>query len=372
MCSSWYQYAYVTPYWKAGETLSPTTRRGIRQRATTGCRSISTPAASSMPPCTCCTRASSPRRCATWAWCTFDEPMLRLFNQGIILGPDGEQMSKSRGNVVAPDEWVEQIRRRHRARLSDVHRPVGCGRAVELPGHRGRAALPGSRVERGRPSQGSGVRGQESAMRICEAQVRELRRITHRTIQRVTEDIEAFKFNTIIAALMEFNNYLVKAKETAVYGTPAWDEAIDSLLLMMAPEMPHITEELWQRRHGQGKFAGRAQHPRPRPGRPSIPSWPRPTRSRWSCRSTARCAIKHRGAGRHQRRGGARAGAGQPGRPEVDGGQAGAQGDLCRREADQYCCWVEDDGNDDRRARRSSRTVPLLVTRHSSSTRHHQ
>ena len=66
----------------------------------------------------------------------------------------------------------------------------------------------------------------------------------------MTEDIEQFKFNTIIAALMEFNNYLVKAKETAVYGTPAWNEAVDSLLLMLAPEAPHIAEELWQQRHG--------------------------------------------------------------------------------------------------------------------------
>jgi len=81
------------------------------------------------------------------------------------------------------------------------------------------------------------------------AQTRELRHMTHATIQRVTEDIEQLKFNTIIAALMEFNNYLVKAKETAVYGTPAWDEAVDSLLLMLAPEAPHIAEELWQRRH---------------------------------------------------------------------------------------------------------------------------
>ena len=46
--------------------------------------------------------------------------------------------------------------------------------------------------------------------------------MTHATIRRVTEEIEQFKFNTIIAALMEFNNYLVKAKETAVYATAAW------------------------------------------------------------------------------------------------------------------------------------------------------
>jgi leucyl-tRNA synthetase len=87
-----------------------------------------------------------------------------------------------------------------------------------------------------------------------ETLTRELRHMTHKTLRKVTEDIEAFKFNTIISSLMEFNNYLVKAKETPVYGTPAWEEAIDMLLLMMAPEMPHIAEELWQRRHGAGTF----------------------------------------------------------------------------------------------------------------------
>jgi leucyl-tRNA synthetase len=59
----------------------------------------------------------------------------------------------------------------------------------------------------------------------------------------------------VIAALMEFNNYLVKAKGTAVYGTPGWEEAVDSLLLMLAPFVPHVTEELWQQRHGKGKFS---------------------------------------------------------------------------------------------------------------------
>ena len=67
MCSSWYQYAYVSPYWKAGEKLSPDDLPWDRERATTGCRSTSTPAGPSMPRCTCCTRASSPRRWPTWA-----------------------------------------------------------------------------------------------------------------------------------------------------------------------------------------------------------------------------------------------------------------------------------------------------------------
>jgi leucyl-tRNA synthetase len=86
-----------------------------------------------------------------------------------------------------------------------------------------------------------------------QAQERELRHVTHRTIKKVTEDIEAYKFNTLIAGLMEFNNYLVKARDTAVYGTKAWEEALDMLLLMLAPETPHIAEELWQHRRGRSK-----------------------------------------------------------------------------------------------------------------------
>jgi leucyl-tRNA synthetase len=78
--------------------------------------------------------------------------------------------------------------------------------------------------------------------------------VTHRTIKKVTEDIEAYKFNTLIAGLMEFNNYLVKTKETLVYGTPAWEEAADVLLLLLAPETPHVAEELWQRRRGRSEF----------------------------------------------------------------------------------------------------------------------
>jgi leucyl-tRNA synthetase len=81
--------------------------------------------------------------------------------------------------------------------------------------------------------------------------VQELRRLTHRTIRKVTEDIEReFQFNTAIAALMEFVNGLYKftagTKEAGnAADAPALREAIDSLLLMLAPFAPHIAEELW-------------------------------------------------------------------------------------------------------------------------------
>jgi leucyl-tRNA synthetase len=182
--------------------------------------------------------------------------MLRLHNQGIILGPDGERMSKSKGNVVSPDEWVERYGADAvRAYLMFIG-PWEAGGPWNFQGIEGvRRFLERAWAVAAEPGkgQGAGERGREGAGDMgqdVETLERELRHVTHSTIQKVTEDIEAFKFNTLLAALMEFNNYLVKAKETAVYGTPTWDEAVDSLLLMLAPETPHIAEELWQRRHG--------------------------------------------------------------------------------------------------------------------------
>jgi leucyl-tRNA synthetase len=68
-----------------------------------------------------------------------------------------------------------------------------------------------------------------------------------RTIKRVGDDMADFRFNTAIAGLMELNNTLIKAKETSVVNTSVWNQAIRSLILMMAPIFPHVAEELWHR-----------------------------------------------------------------------------------------------------------------------------
>jgi len=81
--------------------------------------------------------------------------------------------------------------------------------------------------------------------------VADLRRWTHKTIKRVSDDMEAFTFNTIIAGLMEFTNALLKAKQTPVYGGEAWNEAVETLLLLLAPCCPHVAEELWGRIGGE-------------------------------------------------------------------------------------------------------------------------
>jgi len=63
----------------------------------------------------------------------------------------------------------------------------------------------------------------------------------------VSGDLETFKFNTMLAALMEYNNYLIKAKTTPIIYTAVWKEAIETLVLLLAPSAPHLAEELWHR-----------------------------------------------------------------------------------------------------------------------------
>ena len=171
----------------------------------------------------------------------FDEPFVRLFNQGHILS-EGEKMSKSRGNVVAPDEYVGEYG-------ADS---VRCYLMFIGPWDQG-----GSWSE-------SGVNGvsrwlnrvwdmctRDSAeldsSPVDEGAVRDLERTVHKTIRRVTEDLERFKFNTSLAALMECSNTMGRAWETGSLNADAWDGAVEKLLLLLAPMAPHISEELWER-----------------------------------------------------------------------------------------------------------------------------
>jgi leucyl-tRNA synthetase len=169
-----------------------------------------------------------------------DEPMIRLFNQGVILGPDGNRMSKSRGNVVAPDEQVDRWG-------ADAFR---CQLMFVGP------------WDQGGPYNPTGMSGIARWLNRCWSLVTEpvariaapdsdatkaLRRSTHTTIAAVTRDIEGFQFNTAIAALMEHANAMQRARSSGPVDGGAWDEAVRSLLLLMAPLAPHIAEELWER-----------------------------------------------------------------------------------------------------------------------------
>ena len=250
MCSSWYHYAYVSPYYQAGEPAH----------------------ADSMP--------FDPEQGAYWlpvdqytggiehatmhllytrfftkamrdmGVVDLYEPMLRLFNQGMVLGEDGDKMSKSRGNIIAPDGLVERYGADTvRAYLMFFAR-WGQGGPWDSQGIRGiqrfledvwSLVLEPCTWPTGQVPKPDGA-GQAS-----EREVRALRRAVHQAIKKVGEDVESFSFNTAIAALMALRNTMKAAKQLPVAHTPAWDEAVENLLLLMAPFTPHIAEELWTR-----------------------------------------------------------------------------------------------------------------------------
>lgn len=167
------------------------------------------------------------------------EPMVQLRNQGIILGEDSEKMSKSRGNVIAPDDLV----RRYGA---DTVRAY---------------LMFFARWDMGAPWNSNGIEGTARWLRRSwalllepvgrpaagEQVLKDLRRKTHQTLRRLTHDFERFEFNTIVSGLMELMNEMYKARESGAAGSPEWKEACDIYLRMLAPVAPHIAEEIWAR-----------------------------------------------------------------------------------------------------------------------------
>jgi leucyl-tRNA synthetase len=173
----------------------------------------------------------------------FGEPFTRLFNQGIIVR-EHQKMSKSRGNVITPDDLVASLG-------SDTVRaylmflgPWDQGGDWSDSGISGMSRwlnrLWGLVL-------GDYGQGRKVSSDVSQKSERELARITHQTIRKVTGDMEKLRFNTMIAVLMEFSNYLAGVKEDGSVSPSVWEESIGVLLLLLAPSVPHLAEELWQR-----------------------------------------------------------------------------------------------------------------------------
>ena len=181
-----------------------------------------------------------------------DEPFKRLFNQGQILGADGERMSKSRGNVQDPDELVSRFGA-DTVRLflmfmgpwdqGGPWSPSGIGGVHRFLSRVWTIAIDPHGTERGNPESGHLPEGEDNA-----AAGAALRRAAHKTLKVVTSEYGSFKFNTMVAHLIELANTLMRYRGTSVAGGPEWGEAVRLLLLILAPSAPHITEELWSRR----------------------------------------------------------------------------------------------------------------------------
>jgi leucyl-tRNA synthetase len=171
----------------------------------------------------------------------FDEPFLKLFNQGHIIA-GSQKMSKSRGNVIAPDDYVGEVG-------ADVVRcylmflgPWDQGGEWSDSGMNGVARWM-NRVWEMAQRDGTTLDARE----VDEEAVRDIRRMAHKTVRRVTEDIERFKFNTALAALMEYSNALSAAWDAGGIDSGTWNDAVGKMLLLMAPMAPHVSEELWER-----------------------------------------------------------------------------------------------------------------------------
>ena len=171
----------------------------------------------------------------------YDEPFLRLFNQGVILGTDHEKMSKSRGNVVNPDDFVGTLG-------ADA---VRCFLMFIGP------------WDQGGPWSDVGINGTarwlnrvwDIAARdanklgggsVDSDVVRDTERLLNQTIRKCHNDLDRFKFNTAIASLHELTNHLNKVWADGSVDAKTWRECTEKLLLMLAPMAPHMTEELWE------------------------------------------------------------------------------------------------------------------------------
>ena len=170
------------------------------------------------------------------------EPFIRMFNQGMILGEDNEKMSKSRGNVVNPDQLV-------RSYGADAVRtylmfigPWDQGGPWNSQGIEGVARFL-NRVWAVVVEPPAG----DPAAGVDESSRRVLRRAVHHAITEVSDDFDGFRFNTAVAELMTLQNAMTKAKSAALALTPEWEEACRTLVTLLAPIAPHLAEELWQR-----------------------------------------------------------------------------------------------------------------------------
>jgi leucyl-tRNA synthetase len=168
---------------------------------------------------------------------SFREPFSRLINQGQLMAPDGKRMSKSRGNVITPDAVVEAVGadalRVYVMFMAPFEQEVTWS-AEGIQGARRFLNrlwnLYGQALMEAEPFQGHDA---------------ELEKALHRAIQAVTARIETLRFNTMISTLMEFSNTLIDKVQTGRWKTNTFRQCLDTLLVLLAPAAPHMTEELW-------------------------------------------------------------------------------------------------------------------------------
>ena len=171
----------------------------------------------------------------------FDEPFKSLVHQGVILGPDGNRMSKSHGNVVSPDDYVNTYG-------ADVFRCyLAFGFRYIEGGPWSEAGIKAinkwlDRVERYYLS----AYGNYESTANMGPNEKELNRVRHATIKAVDADYVDFSFNTAVARMMELVNAIAKYDQVSPKNMELYRATVDDLLKLLCPLAPHFAEELWQ------------------------------------------------------------------------------------------------------------------------------
>ena len=163
------------------------------------------------------------------------EPFTRLFNQGMIQGEDGSKMSKSRGNSINPDEIVETSGADALRLFEMFMGPLDKAKPWSTTGLQGSHRFL-KRIWRMFDSENGGLKITDADP----AEDKKLYKLLHRTIMKVTIDIENLRFNTAISALMTLGNKMKSRMSVSRANA-------ETFILMISPFVPHIAEEIWRR-----------------------------------------------------------------------------------------------------------------------------
>ncbi len=164
------------------------------------------------------------------------EPFQKLINQGMILGEDGQKMSKSRGNVVNPDQVIEDYGADSMRLYEMFMGPLEAMKPWSMQGVQGVSRFLQKAWRTVVDEETNGLAAAVQDAKPDEETVR----LLHQTIRKVGSDVETFGFNTAISAMMIFANHLAKQEVRP-------RSVVEPFLLLLAPFAPHIAEELWQR-----------------------------------------------------------------------------------------------------------------------------